>query len=96
MPKCEVIFARALNRGGLPSVYPSNDYVEALSAYTALYLKEEIQNEALTRKVAQFSEFLDLMALSNGQEISYQSLAGDCGVLKKSPFAIAAILAKRC
>jgi predicted AAA+ superfamily ATPase len=31
-----------LNRGGLPSVYPSNDYVEELRAYTALYLKEEI------------------------------------------------------
>jgi predicted AAA+ superfamily ATPase len=73
-----------LNRGGLPSVYPSNDYVEELRAYTALYLKEEIQNEALTRKVAQFSEFLDLMALTSGQEISYQSLAGDCGVSPNS------------
>ncbi len=73
-----------LNRGGLPSVYPSNDYVEELRAYTALYLKEEIQNEALTRKVAQFSEFLDLMALSNGEEISYQSVAGDCGVSPNS------------
>ena len=69
-----------LNRGGLPAVYPSEDYMEELRAYTALYLKEEIQNEALTRKVAQFSEFLDLMALSNGQEISYQSMAVDCGV----------------
>jgi predicted AAA+ superfamily ATPase len=73
-----------LNRGGLPAVYPSDDYAEELWAYTALYLKEEIQNEALTRKVAQFSEFLDLMALSNGEEISYQSIAGDCGVSPNS------------
>ncbi len=73
-----------LNRGGLPAVYPSDDFVEELWAYTALYLKEEIQNEALTRKVAQFSEFLDLMALSNGEEISYQSIAGDCGVSPNS------------
>jgi predicted AAA+ superfamily ATPase len=73
-----------LNRGGLPAVYPSDDYAEEIWAYTALYLKEEIQNEALTRKVAQFSEFLDLMALSNGQEISYQSIAGDCGVSPNS------------
>jgi hypothetical protein len=35
----------------LPAVYPSDDYIEELRAYTALYLKEEIQNEALTRKV---------------------------------------------
>jgi hypothetical protein len=34
--------------------------------------------------VAQFSEFLDLMALSNGKEISYQSIAGDCGVSPNS------------
>ncbi|MGB9440735.1 MAG: DUF4143 domain-containing protein, partial [Desulfobacterales bacterium] len=47
-------------------------------------MKEEIQNEALTRKVAHFSEFLDLMALSNGEEISYQSIAGDCGVSPNS------------
>jgi len=73
-----------LNRGGLPAIYPSDDYVEELRAYTALYLKEEIQNEALTRKVVQFSEFLDLMALSNGEEISYQSIAGDCGVSPNS------------
>lgn len=73
-----------LNRGGLPAIYPSEEYVEELRAYTALYLKEEIQNEALTRKVAQFSEFLDLMALSNGEEISYQSVAVDCGVSPNS------------
>jgi predicted AAA+ superfamily ATPase len=64
----------------LPAVYPSDDYVEELSAYSALYLKEEIQNEALTRKLAHFSEFLGLMALSNGEEISYRSISGDCGV----------------
>ncbi len=73
-----------LNRGGLPSIYPSDDYDEELRAYTALYLKEEIQNEALSRKIAQFSEFLDFMALSNGEEISYQAIAGDCGVSANS------------
>ncbi|MCF8084138.1 MAG: DUF4143 domain-containing protein, partial [Deltaproteobacteria bacterium] len=73
-----------LNRGGLPAIYPSDDYFEELRAYAALYLKEEIQNEALTRKIAQFSEFLELIALSNGEEISYQSIAGDCGVSANS------------
>jgi predicted AAA+ superfamily ATPase len=37
-----------------------------------------------TRKVAQFSEFLGIMALNNGEEISYQSIAGDCGVSPNS------------
>ena len=40
-----------LNRGGLPVIYPSSEYIEELRAYTSLYLKEEIQNEALTRKI---------------------------------------------
>lgn len=73
-----------LNRGGLPVVYPSDEYVEELRAYTALYLREEIQNEALTRKIVQFSEFLELIALSNGEEISFQSISGDCGVSPNS------------
>lgn len=69
-----------LNRGGLPAIYQSDDYPEELEAYTSLYLREEIQNEALTRKVVQFSEFLELMGISNGEEISYQSVSSDCGV----------------
>jgi len=73
-----------LNRGGLPAVYPSDDFQEELKAYTGLYLKEEIQNEALIRKISHFTEFLDLVALCNGEEISYQSIAVDCGVSANS------------
>jgi len=75
---------RYVNRGGLPVIYQSEDYFEELRAYTALYLKQEIIDEALIRKLAQFSEFLELMALSNGEEISYQSIAADCGVSPNS------------
>lgn len=66
-----------LNRGGLPSVYDSPDYHEELNAYISLYLREEIQNEALTRNVQAFAEFLDLIALSNGQEINYENFSRD-------------------
>ena len=66
-----------LNRGGLPSIYDSSDYQEELNAYVSLYLREEIQNEALTRNVQAFAEFLDSIALSNGQEINYENLSRD-------------------
>lgn len=66
-----------LNRGGLPAVYNCSDYREELNAYVSLYLREEIQNEALTRNVPAFAEFLDLIALSNGQEINYESFSKD-------------------
>ena len=66
-----------LNRGGLPSIYDSSDYQEELDAYVSLYLREEIQSEALTRNVQAFAEFLDSIALSNGQEINYENLSRD-------------------
>ena len=66
-----------LNRGGLPSIYDSSDYQEELNAYVSLYLREEIQNEALTRNIQAFAEFLDSIALSNGQEINYENLSRD-------------------
>ena len=66
-----------LNRGGLPGIHKSPHYREELSAYVGLYLREEIQNEALTRNVQAFSEFLDCLALSNGQEINYESFSRD-------------------
>ena len=59
-----------LNRGGLPAVYLSDDYIEELRAYTALYLKEEIQNERITHdKIAIFPWKLFLEKLWNGDII---------------------------
>lgn len=45
-----------------------------------LYLQEEGQTEALTRNIQGFTQFLDAIALSNGEEIYYQSLSSDCGI----------------
>ncbi|OGQ08757.1 MAG: hypothetical protein A3G32_06240 [Deltaproteobacteria bacterium RIFCSPLOWO2_12_FULL_40_28] len=69
-----------LNRGGLPQVYGSENPCEELENYISLYLKEEIQNESLTRNLPSFSAFLDAIALSNGEEINFESFASDCGV----------------
>jgi uncharacterized protein len=69
-----------LTRGGLPQSYDSEYWHKELGAYVSLYLREEIAGEALTRNLESFSEFLDLVARSNGQEINYQSFASDCGV----------------
>lgn len=69
-----------LNRGGLPHVYGSADASEELNAYISTYLREEIQAEALTRNIKAFAEFLDIIALSNGQEINVERLASDCQV----------------
>ncbi len=69
-----------LNSGGLPYIYGNPLAHEELRSYIGTYLKEEIQAESLTRSLPAFANFLDSIALSNGQEISYESLASDCGV----------------
>lgn len=75
---------RYLNRGGLPFAYLSDDPDEALSSYVDTYLREEIRAEALTRRVDHFARFLDAMALTNGEELAYESLASDTGINAKT------------
>lgn len=69
-----------LNTGGLPQIYSNALASEELRSYVSTYLQEEIYQEALTRNLNSFSKLLDVIALTNGQEINYQSLASDCGV----------------
>lgn len=71
---------RYLRFGGLPSVYGSEHPLEELHAYTQTYLYEEIQAESLVRKLPQFSRFLMVAALSNGQMLNFTKIANDAGV----------------
>jgi predicted AAA+ superfamily ATPase len=59
----------ALRFGLLPIVWDSNARDETLAAYAQLYLKEEIQAEALVRNLPGFARFLPLAALFHGQTI---------------------------
>lgn len=69
-----------LNTGGLPHIYANPYAHEELQSYISTYLKEEIQAEAITRNIQAFAEFLDVIALSNGAEINYESFASDSQV----------------
>jgi predicted AAA+ superfamily ATPase len=69
-----------LNYGGLPIIYRSDDPMEDLKAYVRVYLNEEIKAEAAVRNYERFVCFLETMALSNGQEINYQTLSSQSGV----------------
>jgi predicted AAA+ superfamily ATPase len=71
---------RLLNHGGLPSIYDSDEPDEDLASYVSTYLQEEIKAEAVTRNVGAFAEFLDIIALANGQEINYESFSSDLQV----------------
>ena len=69
-----------LNSTGLPEFYADDLASEFLRNYVGVYLREEVQAESLVRNLAAFSRFLDVIAVSNGDEINYASLASDCGV----------------
>lgn len=71
---------KVLQYGCLPDVYNSSDPWDELRDYTGLYLKEEIQAEALVRKIENFSRFIDFAAINNGDLLNYESIARDAQV----------------
>jgi predicted AAA+ superfamily ATPase len=71
---------RYLNFGGLPSVYFSEFPKDELRNYVKLYIKEEIQEASLVRRLDHFVRFLDVAAVQNGEELNFESIANDCGV----------------
>ncbi|MCC6932233.1 MAG: ATP-binding protein [Deltaproteobacteria bacterium] len=69
-----------LNIGSLPGIIDSADAREDLKAYVGCYLKEEIKAEGLTRSIENFSRFLEVAALSNGEQLNFASVANDVGM----------------
>ncbi len=76
----------------LPPVWLSDAPQEDLEAYCGTYLKEEIQAEALVRRLDGFSRFLKVASLSNALELNFESLARDCGVPARTVREYASIL----
>ena len=71
---------RAINFGGIPSVYFSDEPMEDLRAYCGNYLRLEIQAEGLVRRVEPFSRFLTVAGASYAQSIVFERLASDAAV----------------
>lgn len=75
---------KALTIGTLPEVYLEDYGASLLKSYTATYLREEIQAEALTKDLAAYARFLDLAAELSGQYINYSKIASDAEINKES------------
>lgn len=74
---------KALNYGSLPPIYLNEDPEENLNQYVGIYLAEEIAFEGFIRQLPAFSRFLEVVALCNGQQINFTTLALDAE-LKRS------------
>jgi predicted AAA+ superfamily ATPase len=75
---------RALRWGTLPVVVTAPDRREALEAYAHLYLREEIQAEALVRNLPGFARFLPVAALFHAQVLNIAAVARDAGVARNT------------
>lgn len=73
---------RALQHGLLPKHYlaSTDALVRHLEAYVAVYLSEEIRKEGLVRNLANFSKFLEVAGLCNGEMLNFNNIARDCGI----------------
>ena len=76
---------RALRVGSLPGVFLDSDEGEqVLDSYATLYLREEIQAEALLRDIGGYARFLDVAAAQSGDWINYSKLASDAEIAKET------------
>lgn len=73
---------QVLTWGALPVVWSAPDRRDALLAYAQIYLREEIQAEALVRNLPGFARFLPVAALFHAQVLNVAALARDAGVAR--------------
>jgi len=74
----------ALETGMVPLIKYSSNPKETLSAYVALYLREEVQMEGLVRNIGAFSRFLESASFSHGAVLNISDVARDCQVGRKT------------
>ncbi len=78
---------RALHWGTLPKIFSLEGDAERgefLRSYANTYLKEEISNEQVVRRLPPFRRFLEVAAQCNGNIINYANIARDVGVDEKT------------
>ena len=76
-----------LRFGSLPRIILEPDYssrIRLLRSYVETYLREEIQQEALTRNAPAFSHFLDLAGFENGRLLHFSGLSRELGIDAKT------------
>jgi predicted AAA+ superfamily ATPase len=84
---------RVLRWGSVPVLWQSTAPQEAAQSYVQLYLREEIQAEALVRNLPGFARFLPVSALFHGQVLNMAGLARDAGVARTTVAGYLDILA---
>jgi predicted AAA+ superfamily ATPase len=73
----------SLKFGQLPCAYTESDPKRYLESYVGTYLREEVQQEGLTRNLGAFSRFLEAASFSQASVLNLSAVARECGVERK-------------
>lgn len=73
----------SLKYGHLPLTFKEEDPFRYLESYVTTYLREEVQQEGLTRNLGAFSRFLEVASFSQAQLLNISSVASECGINRK-------------
>ena len=71
---------RMLNTGPIPSHYDSKNYLRRIQSYVDDYLREEILQEGLIRRLPVFSDFLRAAAIGDTEITNLSNIARETGV----------------
>jgi uncharacterized protein len=77
----------SLKNGHLPTAQVERDTAQArsyLKSYVQTYLREEVQQEGLTRNMAAFTRFLEAASFSQGSTLNISEVARECHVDRKT------------
>jgi len=81
------ILKDAIHFGTIPSIAlekNKQNKTRLLRSYVETYLKEEVQQESLTRNIPAFARFLELAGYENGNILNFQNIAREVGVHSKT------------
>lgn len=73
----------SLKFGQLPCAYTEDEPQAYLESYVSTYLREEVQQEGLTRNLAIFSRFMEAASFSQAAVLNISDVARDCAAERK-------------
>jgi predicted AAA+ superfamily ATPase len=81
--KTDFNLSKALEFGLLPLAVKTENPNKFLQSYIATYLKEEVQQERLTRNMPAFHRFLQAASFSQAAPLNISNVASECSVERK-------------
>ena len=75
---------KSLKFGQLPLAYTSQKPDQFLNSYIQTYLKEEVQQEGLTRNIGNFARFLEIASFSQGGLLNISQVAQEVQLERKT------------